>query len=169
MAETPSLGAMIENLQRTAAFHREREAFHAQQQAHHAQQEKLHGEERSRHAGELAAAVRHLAELREMAQRLGQVVQESRMVPPETKEEAIGRKSRLSQAVDLVLESWPAEVPFTASGMAAEVRRRYGAVLRRDVSLRPVAAALRRRRDEGRLREVREGRPHLEAEYRKVE
>lgn len=169
MAETPSLRAMIESLQRAAAFHREREAFHAQQQAHYAQQEKLHGEERARHAEELATTSRQLEELREMADRLGQVAQESRLVPPETTEEAIGRKSRLSHAVDLVLEGWPADLPFTASGIAAEVRRRYGAVLRRNVDLRPIAAALRRRRDEGRLREVREGRPHLEAEYRKVE
>lgn len=169
MAETPSLPAMIGNLQRAVAFHREREAFHAQQQAHYAQQEKVHAEERARHAEALATASRHLEEVREMAARLGQVVQESLLVPPETVEEAIGRKSRLSHAVDHVLESWPAEVPFTASGIAAEVRRRYGAVLRRDVEPRAIAAALRRRRDEGRLREVREGRPHLEAEYRKVE
>ena len=169
MTEKPSLPAMIESLQRTAAFHREREAFHAQQQAHYAQQEKLHGEERARHAAALEEASRHLEELREMAERLGQVVQHARVVPPETTEETIGRKSRLSHALDLVLESWPPEVHFTATGLAAEVRRRYGAALRRDVDPRAIAAALRRRRNEGRVREVRGGRPHLEAEYKKVE
>src|SRR5262245_6529292 len=146
MTKTPSLPAMIENLQRTAAFHRERESFHAQQQAHHAQQEKLHGEERARHAAELAAATRHLEELRELTERLGQVVQQVRMVPPETKEETLGRKPKLSHAMDRVLENWPPEVQFTATSIAAEVRRRYGAVLGRDVDLRAIASALRRRR-----------------------
>ncbi|HEY9422812.1 MAG TPA: hypothetical protein VIW92_15475 [Thermoanaerobaculia bacterium] len=168
MTETPSLPAMIESLQRTVAFHQEREAFHAQQQAHYAQQEKLHGEERARHAAELEAASRHLEELREMAQRLGQVVQQARMVPPETAEETIGRKSSLSHAMDRVLEGWPPEVHFTATSIAAEVHRRYGAVLGRDVDPRAIASALRRRRDDGLVQEVRGGRPHLEAEYRKV-
>ena len=168
MAKTPSLPAMIESLQRTAAFHQEREAFHAQQQAHYAQQEKLHREERARHAAELEAASRHLEELRGMAERLGQVVQQARMVPPETKEETLGRHPKLSHAVDRVLESWPPEVDFTATSIGAEVRRRYGAVLGRDVDLRAIAAALRRRRAEGRVQEIRGGRPHLEAQYRKV-
>jgi hypothetical protein len=160
MAETPSLSAMIESLQRTVAFHQEREAFHAQQQAHYAQQEKLHGEERARHAAELEAASRHLEELREMAERLGQVVQKVRVVPPETTEETIGRKSNLGHALDHVLEHWPPEVHFTATSIAAEVRRRYGAVLRRDVDLRAIAAALRRRRADGLVQEIRAGRPH---------
>ena len=168
MTETPSLPAMIESLQRTVASHREREAFHAQQQAHHAQQEKFHGEERARHAAELEAASRHLEELREMAARLGQVVQQVRVVPPETEEETVGRKSNLSQALDRVLESWPPELHFTATSIAAEVHRRYGAVLRRDVDPRAIASALRRRREEGVVQEVRAGRPHLEAEYRKT-
>lgn len=169
MAETPSLPAMIESLQRTVAFHREREAFHAKQQAHYAQQEKVHGEERTRHAAELEAASRHLEELRGIAERLGQVVQQARVVPRETMEETIGRKSNLSQALDHVLESWPPEVRFTATSIAAEVYRRYGEVLRRDVDPRAIASALRRRRDDGSVKEVRPGRPHLEAEYRKVE
>ncbi|HEX6899226.1 MAG TPA: hypothetical protein VF789_05910 [Thermoanaerobaculia bacterium] len=168
MAEPPSLSAMIESLQRTVAFHQEREAFHAQQQAYYAQQEKLHGEERARHAAELEAASQHLGELREMAERLGQVVQQARTMPPETAEVTLGRKPKLSHALDHVLEHWPPDVHFTATSIAAEIRRRYGAVLRRDVDPRAIAAALRRRRADGLVKEVREGRPHLEAQYRKV-
>lgn len=59
------------------AFAQEREAFHAQQQALHAQQEKLHEEERARHAVELEASSRHLEELEGMAERLGEVSQQS--------------------------------------------------------------------------------------------
>jgi homoaconitase/3-isopropylmalate dehydratase large subunit len=168
MTKTPSLPAMTESLQKTVEFHREREAFHAQQQAHHAQQEKLHGEERARHAAEMAAASRHLEELLALTERLGQVVEQVRMVPPEAREETLGRNPKLSHAVDRVLESWPPEVQFTATSIAAEVRRRYGAVLRRDVDLRAIASALRRRRDEGRVQENCRGRPHLEAQYRKA-
>ena len=168
MTKTPSLPAMMESLQRTVAFHRDREALHAQQQAHHAQQEKLHGEERARHAAEMAAASRQLEELRELADRLGQVVQQVRMVPPEPEEESLGRKPKLSHAVDRVLENWPPEVEFTATSLATEVHRRYGAALGRDVDFRAIASALRRRRDEGRVQEVRGGRPHLEAKYRKA-
>ena len=168
MTKTPSLPTMIESLQRTAAFHREREAFHAQQQAHCAQQEKLHGEGRARHAAELAAASRHLQELREMAERLGQLIEQARVELPATPEETLGRKPKLSRAVDHVLESWPPEVQFTATSIAGEVRRRYGTLLRRDFDPRAIASALRRRRDVGRCQEIRGGRPHMEAQYRKV-
>lgn len=168
MAEAPSLPAMIESLRRAVAFHQEREAFHAQQQAHYAQQEKLHREERARHAADLEAASRHLEELGEMAQRLGEVVQRSRIAPSETPEATLGRKPNLSHAVDLVLEHWPPDLPFTAASIAEEVHRRYREVLRRDVDLRAIASALRRRREDGRLQKIREGRPHLEAQYRKV-
>jgi hypothetical protein len=168
MAEAPSLPAMIESLQRAVAFHQEREAFHAEQEAHYAQQAKLHGEERVRHAADLEAASRHLEELGEMAQRLGEVVQQARVIPSETPEATLGRKPKLSHAVDLVLEHWPPDLPFTATSLAEEVHRRYGAVLRRSVDSRIVAAALRRRRMDGRIQEIRGGRPHLEAQYRKV-
>ncbi len=167
MAKTPSLHEMIERLQRTVAFQQEREAFHAQQQAHHAQQEKLHGEERARHALELEASSRHLEELRGMAERLGEVVQHARAAPPETDGDTLGKNPNLSRALDRVLEHWPPEIPFTASGIAAEVRRRYGAVLQREVVPRVIAAALRRRRDDKIVEEIREGRPFQEALYRK--
>jgi hypothetical protein len=145
MAETPSLLATIESLRRAVTFHQEREAFHGQQEAHYAQLAKQHGEARARHAAELEAASQHLEELKEMAQRLDQVVQQARVVPPETPETTLGRRPKLSQAVDFVLEHWPPDLPFTASSLAAEVRRRYGAVLKRDVDARSIASALRRR------------------------
>jgi hypothetical protein len=52
--------------------------------------------------------------------------------------------------------------------MIASLRRTvYGAILRRDVDPRAVAAALRRRRNDGLVEEVRAGRPFQEALYRK--
>ena len=167
MTKTPSLPEMISSLQRAVAFHQEREAFHARQQAHFAQQEKLHGEERARHAAELETASRHLDELRRMAERLGEVVQQARAVPPETKEESLGHKPNLSKAVDQVLALWPVDVPFTASSVTAEVHRRYGAILRRAVDRSAIAAALRRRVEKGLIKEARAGRPFQEALYKK--
>jgi len=51
--------------------------------------------------------------------------------------------------MDRVLATWPPDVPFAASSLAAEIERRYGAILRRHVDPRVVGSALRRRRDQG--------------------
>jgi hypothetical protein len=167
-AKTSPLQEMIEGLQRSLTFHQDRERFHAEQQAHHASKEKLHGDARARHAAEIETTTRHLEEMRGMADRLGEVITRSRIAPPETDEQILGRNPNLSKAMDRVLATWPLDVPFTATTLAAEIKRRYGAILRRDVDIRAVGSALRRRRDKGLLREVREGRPFEEAEYRKV-
>lgn len=167
-AKTSPLQEMIEGLQRSLAFHQDRERFHAEQQAHHASQEKLHGDERVGHATEVETTTRHLEELRGMAERLGEVITRSRVVPPETDEQILGRNPNLSKAMDRVLTTWPPDVPFTATTLAAEIQRRYGTILRRTVDIRAIGSALRRRRDQGLLHEVREGRPFEEAQYRKA-
>ena len=169
MQEVPSLHELIEGLKRTVAFHQDRIAFHTQQEEHHAQHLKLHSEERARHSTEMEAAARHLEELQSLAERLGDVVSRSRsaVVPPATDEQTLGRRPKVSKALDQVLAMWPQELPFTATTLAEEVSRRYGALLRRAVSPRVVASALRRRRNEGMVEEIRAGRPFLEAQYRK--
>jgi hypothetical protein len=158
----------IEGLQRSLAFHQSREKLHAEQQAHHESQAQTHRDERARHAAEIEAITRNLEELRGIAERLGEVMTRSRSVPPATDEQILGRRPNLSIAVDRLLATWPVDVPFTASSLAAEIQRRYGTILRRSVDIRAVGSALRRRRDKGLIREVREGRPYVEAEYRKV-
>jgi hypothetical protein len=165
---TSHLQEMIEGLQRSLAFHQDRERFHAEQQARHASQEKLHETERAQHAAEVEAVTRSLEELQGMAKRLGEVITRTRMVPSETDEQILGRNPNLSAAVDRILTTWPPDVPFTATIMAEEIERRYGKILRRGVPYRAVGSALRRRRDKGLLLEVREGRPFEEGEYRKI-
>ena len=167
-SKTPPLQDVIESLQRSLAFHRERERFHAEQQAHHGSQGKLHGDERARHAAEIESATRHLEELQGLATRLDEVMTQTRAVPPETDEQILGRKPKLSKAMDRVLATWPLDVPFTATSLGAEIDRRYGALLRRSVDSRAIGSALRRRRDQGLLRQIREGRPFEEAQYQKV-
>jgi hypothetical protein len=166
---TAPLQEMIEGLQRSLAFHQDRERFHAGQQAHHASQAKLHEDERALHTAEIEAATRNLEELQGISERLGAVLSRSRVVPPETDEQVLGRKPNLSHAMDRVLATWPLDVPFTATSLAEEIERRFGTILHRTIDPRPLGAALRRRRDEGLVQEVREGRPFLEAQYRKVE
>jgi hypothetical protein len=117
--------------------------------------------------GVLEAANRHLAELHSMAERLGEVVTQAVVAPPETDEQIFGRYRNVSKALDLVLATWPPDVTFTASTLAAEVSRRYAAALRRTVPPRVIASALRRRRDDRIVDEIREGRPFQEAVYRK--
>jgi hypothetical protein len=56
-----------------------------------------------------------------MAERLGEVVTHSRTMPPETDEQVLGRHPNLSRALDRVLATWPQDVPFTASTLAAEI------------------------------------------------
>ena len=168
MSAVPELHAMIEGLRRMQAFHQEREAFHAGQEAHHAKHLKLHTEEKERHGGELATISRQLEELQGMAQRLGEVATQSRgIAPPVTEATALGPHPNVSKALDQVIASWPPDLSFTATTLASEIHRRYATILRRSVPPRVVGAALRRRRDEGRLVEVQEGRPHQEAVYRK--
>lgn len=167
MRETSPLSQMIESLERLVAFHKEREAFHGQQQEHHAKQEKLHGGERSRHAAELEAAVLQLEELRSMSERLGEVLK-ARALPLQTDAESLGRHPNLSKALDRVLATWSPEIPITASEMATEIGRRFGPLLGRNVDPRVIGSALRRRRDQGLVREVNEGRPFQEAVYRVI-
>jgi hypothetical protein len=168
MNAVPELHAVIEGLKRMQAFHQEREAFHGGQEAHHARHLKLHMEEKARHSAELAEVSRQLEELEGMAQRLGEVATQSRAIaPPVTDATKLGPHPNVSKALDQVIASWPPDLTFTATTLAAEIHRRYATILRRSVPARVVSAALRRRRDEGRLVEVQEGRPHQEAVYRR--
>lgn len=167
-AKTSPLQDMIESQQRSLAFHQGRETFHAEQQEHHESRAKLHADKRAHHAAEVEAITRNLEELQGIADRLGEVITKSRVVPTETDEQVLGRRPNLSIAVDRLLATWPPHVPFTASSLATEIHRRYGNILHRKIDVRAIGSALRRRRDQGLLHEVREGRPFLEAQYRKA-
>ena len=142
MSAVPELHAMIEGLKRKQAFHQEREAFHAGQEAHHAQHQKIHMEEKARHSAELAAISPQLEELQGMAQRLGEVATQSRgIAPPETDATKLGPHPNVSKALDQVIASWPPDLTFTATTLAAEIHRRYATILRRSVPPRVVGAA----------------------------
>ena len=102
-----------------------------------------------------------------MSDRVGEVLK-VRTLPLETDAQSLGRHPNLSKALDRVLATWSPELPVTASTMAKEISRRFGALLGRNVDPRVLGAALRRRRDKGLLREESEGRPFQEAVYRVI-
>jgi hypothetical protein len=53
--------------------------------------------------------------------------------------------------------------------MAGEINRHYGARLSRPVRVKVVSIVLRRMAADGRVRSVRPGRPHQEAQYARKE
>lgn len=78
------------------------------------------------------------------------------------------RSGRLmpSRLIRAVVDSQGTE-PFQATGIAAEVNRRYGAKLRRLIDNRDAGNILRRMKDEGVLHVVREGKAFHETLYAK--
>jgi hypothetical protein len=131
-----SLEEILLNLKRQAAFHREQASIHGQQ-------EELHRNQRVAHEAELEKATRHLEGLRTMAV----AASETAVLPAPDKasqEEDVGPDPKLPVLIARILESRPADEPFGARAMTAEINRRFRQALGRDAGLRSVAAALRR-------------------------
>src|SRR4028119_1903741 len=94
----------------------------------------------SRHAAELETAVQQLEELRSMSKRVGEVVK-ARALPPETDAQILGRSPNLRKGPARVLATWSPEIPITASEMAIEISRRFGALPGRNTAPTVTAAA----------------------------
>jgi hypothetical protein len=156
-----TLAAIVSSLEAQIAVHREREAFHAQHEGHHRQQRELHG-------AELENLERSLEAFRSAANAVMDLASRRPSDLPAPDPDP-GRKPRLSRMVALVIESWPAGKPFGTSTIAAEVSRRYRDRLRKPANPRMVSMHLRRLLAAGRIASVREGRPHHEALYARVE
>jgi hypothetical protein len=71
----------------------------------------------------------------------------------------------LSRLVNRVIEGKPVDERFGATAVTREVNRRFADILRRPATQRQVALALRRQARQGRIHQVRRGRPHYEALY----
>jgi DNA-binding transcriptional ArsR family regulator len=129
----------------------EQVAFHREQEGVHEAQEAFHREQRARHAAGLERASRRLARAR--AAMAGRVVPEEPL--PAARETALG----VSRLVARVVEDWPSGSPFGATAVAAEIVRRFGF----EITPRAVSVKLRRLRDRGAIRAVREGQSHVES------
>jgi hypothetical protein len=154
-----SLEEILRSLEQQAAFHREQASVHAQQEEHHRSQ-------RVFHETELEKVSRHLEPLRTVAVPASELA-----APPPAKvalDSDVGPNPKLTVLIARILESRPGDKPFGTKAMTEEINRRFRQALGRDADIRSVSAALRRMRDQGRLRLVREGAAALEGLYTRV-
>lgn len=153
-----SLEEILRNLEQQVAFHREQAVLHAQREEHHRDQ-------RAIHEVELEKVSRHLESLRTVAVPASEVV-----APPPAKASGdlnLGPNPKLTDLIARILEGRPGDEPFGAKAMTAEINRRFRQALGRDADVRSVGAALRRMREQGRIRLVREGGAVREGLYAK--
>jgi hypothetical protein len=159
MSTKLSVAEILANLEKKLAFHREQEIFHTQQ-------ETLHREQRAVHAAEIENVSQHLEAFKTVALPAAELAapQPASPLPEETD---LGPRPLISKLITRVVASWPAGETLTSSSIAAEVNRRYPAKLKHLIDARLASVTLRRLRDDGRLRLVREGKAHHEAVYTK--
>jgi hypothetical protein len=135
---------------------REREAYHAAQ-------ESAHREDRLRHAAELE----RLTQLHETLTSAADLAQEIARRPRKSVGAPGGPRSRprLTRMALEVIEGKEPDERFGPAAVAQEIARRFGDRLRKPVDVRLISVALRRLHDQGRIQQVRKGRPHNEALY----
>jgi hypothetical protein len=69
--------------------------------------------------------------------------------------------------VTLILRDKGAAERFGPVGLSREVNQRFGQRLRRPVTVAQMSIVLRRLQNQGKIHQVRRGRPHWEALYMK--
>lgn len=161
MASELSVETIVSRLEAQIAFDREREAFHAGQEAFHREQRGLFAAEMEKLASILEAFKTAASTATELASRAAALA-------PTAPNLDIGRKPSLTRMVTRIIETRSSGDAFGTSLVAAEINRHYGQRLRRPVKEKLVSIILRRMFANGKLRSVREGRPHHEALYAKV-
>lgn len=157
MTQELSVAKIIANLEARLAFHQEQEALHARQEEHHRAQ-------RAVHAAEIEKVAQSLEAFRTTA---ATAVELARPVPPPPPPDDIetGTRTMVSRLIARVVESRPADEPFGASSIAAEINQRYGRKLERPVDTRAASVVLRRMRAARRIHLVRKGKAAQEALY----
>lgn len=159
-----SIEAIVARLEEQIAHHRERQVFHSEQCAYHGEQQAIHAAELETLTSNLESFKAVTAASLELASRQT-AVPAAAPQPLSGKDLDIGRKPSLTRMVTRVIESRPPGEAFGTSAVTAEIQQRYGERLRRPVKAKLVSIALRRMAADGRLRTLREGRPHHEALY----
>jgi DNA-binding transcriptional ArsR family regulator len=158
-----SVAEIFRKLEERMKLHEERAAFHAQQEAHHREQSAFH-------TAELQKVREHFEAFKASALAAADLAQESgALASPEPEKDdlrdLIGRRIVVSKLVSRVVDRMGEDETFGAARMAAEVNRRYREHLRRPVDARAVSVTLRRLRDAGLIRAVREGKASQESLY----
>lgn len=149
---------LLAQLEKQLAQHREREAFHAEQ-------ESAHREQRERHAQEAAKIAQTTDALRASLTTALGLVSPALAAEARDKDMDTGHVRILSRLVKRVIESKAGHERFGAAAVTEEVNRRFIDILRRPTTQRQVALVLRRQARQGRIQQVRRGKPHYEALY----
>jgi hypothetical protein len=167
MSTTLSVAEVLSKLEARIAHHEEQAAFHAQQELHHR-------ELNAHHLAELEKVRQHFEAFKtaalpaaDLAAAPTQPLSAETPRPGDDDRDLIGQRLVVSKLVARVLDRLEDET-FGATRVAAEVNRRYRDKLKRPVEARAVSITLRRLRDHGRLRLVREGKAAHEALYAKA-
>jgi hypothetical protein len=166
MSTALSVAQILERLEKRLALHREKAEFHTQQEVHHR-------EEAARHTAEMEKVSRHLEAFKATAMTAADLAQEADPAPPPVKQEEddrelLGKRIMVSRLVAKVVDRMRDGESFGAAEIAAETNRRYRSLLQRPVDARTVSVTLRRLRQSGRIRLVREGKALQEALYAKA-
>lgn len=141
-----------------------------EQEAYHAQQEALHRDQRARHAAELERLTTIRDSFQAAADAAMDIASRAKALPPPAPSPDIGRrKPSLTKMVTRIIEVRPEGEVFGPNLISREINRHYGDRLRRPVQVKLVSIVLRRMAADGRVRSVRRGKQHQEAQYTKVE
>ena len=157
---------VLSKLEARISHHEKQAAFHAQQELHHREQH-------AHRLVELETVRQHFEAFKTAALPAAGLAAEPTQPPstkppgPEDDRDLIGQRLVVSKLVMRVVDRLEGET-FGATRVAAEVNRRYRDKLKRPVESRAVSITLRRLRDHGRLRLVREGKAAHEALYAKA-
>jgi hypothetical protein len=161
MRSNRTISEVVASLESQLAFYREKEDLHAKHEALHREQRTLYGTEREKIERNLEAFGAAAASALDLA--------EKTLARPAGDEEGadLGSASnpRLGKMVELILAEKGQDERFGPVGLAAEVNRRFGNRLRRQVNARQISVVLRRMERLRRIHLVRKGRPHWEALY----
>lgn len=164
MSTAYSVAEVLEKLEKRIAFHREQADHHAQQEVHHREQNAFH-------LAELKRVTEHFEAFKGTAVTAAELAGEATAPPPPVRKEAdadsdlAGKEVQTAKLVARVIEGMAEGAKFGAAQVAAETNRRYREKLRRPLTARDVSVILRRLREAGRLRLVREGKSNQEALY----
>jgi hypothetical protein len=140
-------------------------AHHQEQAAVHEERERYHREQREEHVARAAEAVQRLEAFRAAASPAMELA--SRPAPAPVKELPLqrGRRPPVQQMVAAAVRAFESSEPFGATKVLQEIRRRHGQELQKMPEPDHVSIALQRLAKEGRIHQLRRGRPHHEAMY----
>ena len=145
-------------------------AHDREQETFHAQQEVFHREQRALFAAELEKLSAIRDSFKTAADTAMGLASRAKALPPPAPSPDIGRrKPSLTKMVARIIEVRPAGEAFGPAFITREINRHYGERLRRPVQVKVVSIVLRRMAADGRVRSVRPGRAHQEAQYARKE